>query len=313
MSEELQSNQTAKEGEILSEDQIPEEIKKNMPQGAVVRRVKKKKESETVKNIRYNAANRRELAKLQSEKLEERQSIISKEEIEAAQPKTVAQKASNFWYHKKLWIGVAAFVLVLFGMGAKQWFFPTKYDVDIVAATEFPIERKDMETPFTYFTPDYDGNEKQTVQVQCWQMLRSGKYESSNNYENILNQFRLAIAMGDYDPQLYILDEANYQYMTEEVDIIFRDLSDLDPTGTIKGDRVKLSDLAIAAEFPEYQALMEELYICIYDLEQMSVDIDGKIETKFLQSEKFMQHYDESLDYLKHLIAGEKIELAVEE
>ncbi len=310
MSEELKQQ---KEGEILSEDQIPEEVRRKMPEGAVVRRVKKKKVSETVKGFRSDAANRRELARLQNEKRMEKVSIISKEEIEAAQPKTVVQKASNFWYHKKLWIGVAAFVLVLFSMGAKQWFFPTKYDVDIVAATEFPLERKDMETPFTFFTPDYDGNGKQTVALNCWQMLRSGKYEASNNYENILNQFRLALAMGDYDPQLYILDEENYKYMTEEVDIIFRDLSDLDPSGSIKGDRVALSELAIAKEFPQFEQLMSELYICIYDLEQMAIDIDGKIEKKFLQNEKFMQHYDESLDYLTHLIAGEKVELPAEE
>lgn len=313
MSEELQNDKELNKGEILSEEEIPEEIKRNLPKGAVVRRVKKKKESETIRDIRNDAASRRELAKLQSEKRVEREGIISAKEVEESHPKTVGQKVSNFWYQKKMWAGVAVLVAVLLGMGIKGWFFPTKYDVDIVVGSEFPLEQKDIVTPFTYYTEDYDGNEKQTVNLECWQMLRSGTYESSNNYENIINQFKLALAMGDYDPQLYILDEVNYQYMTEEVGIIFRELSDLDESGRISGDRVALSELAIAEEFPEYENLMQELYICIYDLEQMATDIDGKIEDKFLQDEKFMQHYDESLDYLTHLINGEKVTLFVDE
>lgn len=322
MSEDLQpkQNDTDQEnpGEIVPENEIPESIRKKLPEGAVVRRVKKvkPKQSETVRDIRREAQSRKELAQLQRARqgLQVDESVLADEPQEDLTPKTLGQKIANFWYHHKMWTGVFCLIAVLLAFGIKGWFFPTKYDVDIVLASEFPLDATtDFVEPFTHYTEDFDGNGKQTVKINDWQILRSGKYEASNNYLNIINQFRLALAMGDYDPQLYILDEVNYDYMTEEVGIVFRDLSDLDQSGRITGDRVALSETALAEAFPQYENLMKELYICIYDTEQMKTDADGNPEDKFLGKEKFVQHYEESLSYLTHLLNGEEITLPAEE
>ncbi len=310
MSEELQQKQ---ESEIIPENEIPESVRKNLPQGAVVRRVKRKKikQSETIKDLRRETQNRKELAQLQRARqgMDVDESVLENQEEVIGAPKTVRGKLENFWYHKKLWVGVGAFLALLLAVGIHGWFFANQHDVHIVLASEYPLDDPNihLEEPFTHYTEDYDKNHKQEVNIEIWQILRSGKYESSNRYANIINQFKMALAMGDYSPQLYILDQANYDYMTNEIDIEFRDLSDLDRSGKITGDRVAISDTVLAKDFPEYKQLMKELYLCIYDLEQMKTDSDGKPEDKFLQNKKYMKKYNESLAYLTNVINGDNI------
>lgn len=148
--------------ELLTGKDIPEEIRQKLPEGAVVRRVKRKKksESETIREIRRETRNRSELAQLQRAK----QGLAFQEEVlkdapkEDFTPKTFRQKLANFWYHNKMWSGVFILIAVLLGMGIKGWFFPPKYDVDIVLASELPLESRDLVQPMNLYTEDFDQN-----------------------------------------------------------------------------------------------------------------------------------------------------------
>ena len=311
-----------KQSEYLSPEEIPESIRKNLPEGAKVRRVKKKKtvQSETVREIQKEVKNRRDLVILQKAKqgMKVDDSTITKK-VEEEKPKTFRGKLENFWYHHKLWVFIGLFVAVLLGIGLKGWLFPAKYDVDIYLASEFPLDDPsiDISEPFDCYTLDLDGDGEQKVDLEVMQVMRSGKYEMAGaygNYVNIINQFRIALALGDYAPQIYVMDDANYRYMKDEIMVEFRDLSDLDPTGQIKGDRVALSELAIAEKYDNLDLTLSQLYVCIYDLEQMKTDAEkGTPVDKFVGNEKYMKQYNESLDYLSRLISGEEVVLAVKE
>ncbi len=300
--------------EYLSEEEIPEEVKKNLPKGASVRRIRRKvtPESEMLKSIRQEAKERKELAQLKRA----RQGIAvtpgvlqeGKADYSAYKPVTVQQKAENFWYHKKWVVLVALFVafLVVIGVVSKV---SSRYDSQIVMLTEYPIDDPsfDFETPFSAYTGDYDGNGKQVLRMPVWYICRS--YTPANAYENLLNNFRLWLSVSDYEPMVFIIDEANYKYLRDEVGMEFRDLSDLDESGRITGDRAKLSDLEIAADFPDFAEMFEGLYLCIYDLDQMATNSDGEPEDRFLENEKYMERYQRGLQTVQNLINGVKPEI----
>lgn len=299
--------------EVISTEEVPEALRKNIPQGATVRRIKKKKKpvSETARQIQQESKDRRDMVLLKQERqgMEIKEGILpekSDDEVIGA-PTTMEGKVENFWYHNKIKVGVLSFVALLLIIGCIGWFFPKPCDVKIMLATEYPLDDPDIdiEPPFAKYTEDYDENGKLTVGIEVLQVVRTPGVVASNNYENIINQFKIALAMGDYEPALYILDEANYQYMANEIGVTFRDLSDLDASGNIKGDRVALSDTPLAEDFPDFEQLFKELYICIYDTEQMKTDSDGNPEDKFLGKEKYVKMYNESLEYLTHLLNGE--------
>jgi hypothetical protein len=306
-----------RETEIVPEEEIPEEIRKNLPPGATVRRVKKRKvkQSDTIQSLQQQAKERKDLVLIKQERqgipIEEGILPEKGDEVEL-RPTTLRGKWENFWYHHKRAVIVWAFIVVLVVIGLVGWLYPKQYDVNIILATQYPLDDPDIDIqePFAKYTEDFDGNGKLAVQVNVMEIVRDEELESSNHYANIINQLKLVFAMEDYSPALYILDDANYRYMTEEVDIQFRDLSDLDPTGKITGDRVALSDTPLADDFPQFTQLFQELYICIYDTEQMKTNADGEPEDKFLGDEEYVQMYENSLTYLTHLLNNETFEIS---
>lgn len=300
--------------EYLSEEEIPEEVRRNLPKGAAVRRVKRKAtpKSETLRAIQQESRERKELAQLKKA----RQGIAptpgvlqeGKSDYTAYQPVTVQQKAENFWYHKKWVVLVALFVVFLAAIGIVSK-VSSRYDAQIIMLTEYPLDDPsfDFSTPFSVYTEDYDGNGKQVVRVPVWYTCRS--YTPANAYENLLNNFKLWLSVSDYDPMVFIIDDANYAYMKDEIGMEFRDLSDLDESGRITGDRARLSELEIAAEFPEFSEAFEGMYLCIYDLDQMATNADGEPEDRFLEDEKYMEKYQRGLETVKNLINGVKPEV----
>lgn len=142
-----------------------------------------------------------ELLKLKQGLIEESE-LIPEKHFEIEKPKGF-KKVTNFIYHYKIAIIVAAFFLLAGGYAAYSMLSREKADFRllVIANEDYSLMSEKIEKAIELYTPDYDQNGYVHVDVRC---LCTGGEENSQQYS--INRMQIAGEIATADSMMILAD-----------------------------------------------------------------------------------------------------------
>lgn len=232
------------------------------------------------------------------ELLRMKQGIVNEENSDIIKPieqpeceYTFAQKVSNFFYHSKWWLGIAAFCFGLAAFLVYDYVTTVRPDMTVMLISHSQDLYKsspELAEMLEQYVPDINNDGEVNVSVYY---IPISDYLRSNDTEMLTaNQTKLAaefqsgstiMVIADSESIDDVMPESNFVSMEE----IFPDDENADRYGYYVSDTNLAEKIGIEEDIPD------DVYIAL-----------RRVKRTFSAQDEMQQNYDIALDALKHLV-----------
>jgi hypothetical protein len=243
---------------------------------------------------RQEAALRKQMQYINSLSPEDREKIYAKKHRthEEIKPKTLKQKAANYWYHYK-WVTIGVLIAAAIGsFFLHDMLTREKYDFEMMVATAEYFDMDAVQSAFdktSQYAVDTDGNGEQSISVLYVQIDHENAESQDPNYY-MAQYVKFSAALSQGEDAIFVLDQKTYDFLTEQDETLaFEDLTQYSDNAGIDGDRYYLKDDPALGSLCDQG---DDLFIVLRRLEDMSKP----------ESEKTQKRYEDQVTYLTNLL-----------